>query len=157
MAHKRSQIRLTEQEKKDFLAAGRTIYLASNGEDGYPHLIAMWYALGDDGVILMTTYRKSQKVKNLKRDPRAAILLEKGATYDQLKGVFLRGECDIIDDEETTLATLGKVGARQAGVEAPLSPEALGPMRHQAKKRVVLIFRPTKTRSWDHSKLGGAY
>lgn len=157
MALKRSQIRLTEQERKAFLAAGKTIYLASNGEDGYPHLIAMWYALDDDGAILMTTYRKSQKVKNLQRDPRAAILLEEGATYDKLKGVFLRGECQILDDEETTLATLGKVGARQAGVEGPLPPEALGPMRNQAKKRVVIVFRATKTRTWDHAKLGGAY
>ncbi|HZR80598.1 MAG TPA: pyridoxamine 5'-phosphate oxidase family protein [Candidatus Binatia bacterium] len=157
MALKRSMIRLTPEERAKFLATGRTLYLASNGDDGYPHLIAMWYALEPDGAIAMTTYRKSQKVKNVERDPRCAILLEEGATYDKLKGVFLRGRCEIIDDEERTLATLGKVGARMAGSTAPLPPEALGPMRSQAKKRVTLLFRADKTRSWDHSKLAGAY
>jgi PPOX class probable F420-dependent enzyme len=157
MALKRAHIRLTPEERKHFLGSGKTVYLASNGADGYPHLIAMWYAIEDDGTIAMTTYRKSQKVENLRRDPRCALLLEEGATYDKLKGVFLRGRCEIVDDEERTLRTLAKVGARMAGIEGPLPDEALVPMRHQAKKRVVLLFRAEKTRSWDHSKLGGAY
>jgi PPOX class probable F420-dependent enzyme len=157
MALKRQMIRLTPEERRQFLENGRTVYLATNGADGYPHLIAMWYALEPDGAIAMTTYRKSQKVGNLRRDPRCALLLEEGATYDKLKGVFLRGRCEIIDDEERTLRTLAKVGARMAGVTGPLPDEALAPMRNQAKKRVVILFRADKTRSWDHSKLGGAY
>ena len=157
MAIKRAQIRLTPEERRKFLESGKTIFLASHGEDGFPHLIAMWYALDPDGSIVMTTYRKSQKVTNLKRDSRCALLLEEGATYDKLKGVFLRGHCEIVDDEETTLATLGKIGARAAGSSVPPPTEALEAMRHQARKRVTLIFRAEKTRTWDHSKLGGAY
>ncbi|MEW6272479.1 MAG: pyridoxamine 5'-phosphate oxidase family protein [Thermodesulfobacteriota bacterium] len=157
MALKRAQIRLTEEERRDFLTKGKTIYLASNGEDGYPHLIAMWYAVQDDGSIVMTTFRKSQKVTNLRRDPRCAVLLEEGATYDKLKGLFLRGECEIIDDEERTLTTLGKIGARASGSGTPPPREAMEAMRGQARKRVTLVFRATKTRSWDHAKLGGAY
>lgn len=156
MALKRALIKLTPEEQAEFLRRGHTIYLASNGEDGYPHLIAMWYALEGD-TILMTTFRKSQKVKNLRRDPRCALLLEEGATYDKLKGVFLRGECEIIEDEETTLATLGKVGARAAGSDVPPPSAAMEAMRGQARKRVTLVFRATKTRTWDHGKLGGAY
>jgi len=157
MALKRAQIRLTPEERKEFLAKGKTIYLASNGEDGFPHLIAMWYAIDPDGTIVMTTFRKSQKVANLQRDPRCALLLEEGATYDKLKGVFLRGTCEILDDEETTLATLGKVGARASGASTPPPKEAMEAMRGQARKRVTLLFRADKTRSWDHGKLGGAY
>ena len=63
MALKRSMIKMTPEEKAEFLRRGHTIYLASNGEDGFPHLIAMWYALEGD-TILMTTFRKSQKVTN---------------------------------------------------------------------------------------------
>ena len=117
----------------------------------------MWYAFEPDGAIAMTTFRKSQKVKNLQRDPRCSLLLEEGATYDRLKGVFLRGRCEIVDDEERTLRTLGAVGARMAGAVAAPPVEALEAMRGQARKRVTLLFRAEKTRSWDHSKLGGAY
>ncbi len=157
MAIKRAQIRLTEEEREAFLAAGHTAYLASHGEDGYPHLIAMWYAVDPDGSIRMTTYRKSQKVANLRRDPRCALLLEQGTTYDRLKGLFLRGRCEVIDDEETTLATLARVGARMAGTSAPTDPATLEALRSQARKRVTLHFHPAKTRSWDHSKLAGVY
>lgn len=157
MALRRHLIRLTAEEQANFLVAGRTLYLASNGADGYPHLIAMWYAVEPDGAIVMTTYRKSQKVKNLRRDPRCAILLEEGATYEKLKGLFLRGRCDIIDDEEETLATLARVGARMAGAPSPPPTAALEAMRGQAKKRVKLVFRAVKAGSWDHAKLGGAY
>ena len=73
------------------------------------------------------------------------------------QGVFLRGECEIVEDEETTLATLGKIGARAAGSDVPPPREAMEGMRGQARKRVTLIFRPSKTRTWDHAKLGGAY
>lgn len=156
MALKRSLIKLTPEEQTDFLARGQTIYLASNGEDGFPHLIAMWYAIEGD-TILMTTFKKSQKVKNLRRDPRCALLLEEGASYEKLKGVFLRGTCELIDDEETTLETLGKIGARAAGSDTPPPKEAMEGMRPQARKRVTLVFRASKTRSWDHAKLGGVY
>ena len=104
----------------------------------------MWYALEGDS-ILMTTFRKSQKVKNLRRDPRCALLLEEGATYDKLKGVFLRGECEIIEDEETTLATLGKIGARAAGSDVPPPKEAMEGMRGQARKRVTLVLAVSGT------------
>lgn len=156
MPNRRSLIALTPEEQQAFLSQGKTIFLASNGSDGYPHLIAMWYGFEDDAVV-MTTYRKSQKVKNLRSDPKCSLLLEEGATYDQLRGLFLRGHCEIIDDEEYTLRTLGRIGARAAGSDVPLQAEALEAMRHQARKRVVLKFRAAKTASWDHRKLGGVY
>jgi len=156
MANKRSLITLTPEEQRRFLESGRTIYLASNGKDGYPHLIAMWYALDGDAIV-MTTFRKSQKVKNLERDPRCSVLLETGETYDKLKGVFLRGDCELVDDPEVTLATLAKIGARMAGSTEPPPAAALEAMRHQARKRVTLRFHTRKIASWDHEKLGGAY
>ena len=157
--NRRDQISMDSQESRLFLEQGKTIFLASNGVDGYPHLIAMWYALeGDD--VLMTTYRKSQKVRNLRADDRCTLLLEEGATYAELKGLFLRGRCEVIDDEETTFATLGKVGARAAGrtpATLALDEKATEALRARARKRVTLRFRAEKTRSWDHRKLGGLY
>ncbi len=70
----RDSIKLTQEEAGKFLEAGQTISFATNGPGGYPHLVSMSYAL-QDGKILMTTYAKSQKVVNLRRDPKAAVLL----------------------------------------------------------------------------------
>ena len=153
--NRRGLIEMTPGEARSFLEHGKTVYLASNGEDGYPHLIAMWYVLDDDAV-LMSTYRKSQKVKNLLRDPRCTLLLEEGARYADLRGLFLRGRCEIIDDEATTLHTLATVGARAAGGTPNVGPPD-DALRARARKRVTLVFRVGKTRSWDHRKLGGTY
>jgi PPOX class probable F420-dependent enzyme len=155
MALRRANIRMNHEEQEHFLNKNRTLYLATHGVDGFPHLVAMWYARDADR-ILMTTYRKSQKVANLLADPRAALLLEDGTTYDTLRGVFLRGDCQVIDDEATALRTLESIRQRAEG-PSQSSPEALAGMRLQAKKRVVLVFQPEKNRSWDHSKLGGTY
>lgn len=153
--NRRDAIELTEDEARTFLEGGKTIYMASNGRDGYPHLIAMWYALDGDDVI-MSTYRKAQKVKNLRADPRCTLLLEEGPIYSELKGLFLRGRCEVIDDEDTTLETMRKVGERAAG-GTPIPVGADDALRERAKKRVTLVFRAEKTRSWDHQKLGGRY
>jgi PPOX class probable F420-dependent enzyme len=154
MPNRRDQIRLTPTEQRDFLETTKTLYLASNGKDGFPHVVAMWYAIDGEDVV-MTTFRKSQKVVNLRRDARCALLLEQGETYDRLKGLLLRGHCEIIDDEETTLATLARIGERSGG--ATPTAQALDAMRPQARKRVTLRFRPERRASWDHAKLGGAY
>lgn len=155
MALRRANIRMTLAEREDFLDKGRTLYLSSHGTDGFPHLVAMWYARDGDR-ILMTTYRKSQKVTNLLANPRAALLLETGTTYDTLRGVFLRGHCEVLDVEALAVRTLEGIRQRSDG-PSQSSPEILEGMRLQAKKRVVLAFRPEKIRTWDHAKLGGTY
>ena len=65
---RRKSIQLTPEETRRVMEEGRTAMLATNGRDGYPHMIAMWYAL-KDGDLVMTTYGKSQKAVNIKRDP----------------------------------------------------------------------------------------
>jgi len=96
MASRREQIQLTPAEIGDFLAAQKTIILVSNGKDGYPHPMPMWFYADDDGVIQCTTFRKSQKVLNLRRDPKAALLVESGEEYAALKGVLIYAQARIV-------------------------------------------------------------
>ncbi|HNO66799.1 MAG TPA: pyridoxamine 5'-phosphate oxidase family protein, partial [Tepidiformaceae bacterium] len=69
MPSRRGAIALTEQERDAFLNDGWTLQVASNGPKGFPHLVAMWYVVLD-GKIHFTTFGKSQKVMNLRRDPK---------------------------------------------------------------------------------------
>ncbi len=156
MPSRRDEIRLTPEERRAFLAQGRTIYLATNGRRGFPHVVAMWYALDGDDTVVMTTFRKSQKVRNLERDPRSSLLLEEGDRYERLKGLLLEGRCEIVDDEERTLATLAAIASRMGAAAHP-TREVLEAMRPQARKRVTLRFHAEREASWDHAKLGGRY
>ena len=151
-ANQRDRIRLTDTEAESFLRQARTLVLATNGHDGSPHLVAMWYAV-KDGELLMTTYGKSQKAVNIGRDPRASVLIESGEQYNRLKGLMLRGRASIVQDVKFTAEVLTLVGAKMSGVA--VSPEQQKTLETQAQKRVVIRFRPEKFASWDHSKMAG--
>ena len=152
---RRKTIALAPEEQRRFLEVSHTIILTSLDRQGYPHSVAMWYVADPDGTVLMTTFAKSQKAVNLRRDPRCALLLESGRTYPELKGLLVRGRAALDGDVEHVLDVLARVHAKY---DAPGPADGLREaMRGQARKRVVIRVRPERVASWDHAKLGGAY
>ena len=152
---RRKTIALTAEEQRRYLETSHTIILTSLDRRGYPHSVAMWYVLDPDGTVVMTTFAKSQKALNLERDPRCALLVESGRTYEELKGLLIRGRATLERDEEKVLDVLEHVHRKYGtpGTGGSLR-EA---MRAQARKRVVVQVRPERVSSWDHAKLAGAY
>src|SRR5574341_1719829 len=121
---RRKAIEMTTEERDAFLRDTRTIALSTLDQHGYPHSVAMWYVM-EDGCCLMTTYAKSQKAVNVRRNPKVAVLAESGQTYDTLKGVLLRGRAELVEDLDTCVRVLTSVhrkmmGALPAGVEDAL-------------------------------------
>lgn len=152
--HKRNAIELTDDERERYVAEAATVILVTIGRDGYPHAVPMWFVVDADGAILMTTYRRSQKVVNARRNPRVALLVESGTRYDELEGVMIRGDAEVIDDEEQCVTVLTEI-QRKHGAGLATGVEEV--MRAQARKRVVIKVRPARVVSWDHRKLAGAY
>lgn len=154
MPSRRDQISLTPDEQREYLERSHTIVLGTLDPRGYPHLVAMWYVVEPDGAVAMTTFGKSQKVRNLERDPRCSLLVESEKTYDKLKGLFLRGRAEIVRDPAVILDTLLRINRKyQQGPEDLIRPV----FEKQAQKRVLLRIRPERVASWDHAKLGGVY
>lgn len=154
MPSRRTSIALTDAEQEQFLQDGWTLQVASVGPKGYPHLVAMWYVV-IDGKIHFTTFGKSQKILNLRRDPKITCMLESGKGYAELKGLVFEGVGELFDDPPFTAKVMGLVGAKYNGIPAPTeTPEAALKV---ATKRVVVRVNPVDVYSWDHSKLGGRY
>jgi PPOX class probable F420-dependent enzyme len=151
---RRNLIQMTSEEQHEFLRRTKTLILSTIDHRGYPHSVPMWYEM-DGPTFLMTTYAKSQKAMNIRRDPRVALLTEAGETYDTLKGVLIRGRAEIISDVEMCVGILLRVHKKMAG--APLPPGADEALQMQARKRVIIKVTPERISSWDHSKLGGSY
>jgi len=154
---RRTQIQLSDQEIHDFLKSSRTMILVSNGKNGWPHPMPMWFWVDDDNNIFMTTFRKSQKVNNIKRDPRVTLLVESGDAYQELKSVVIYAEAEVVDDLDYTTEIMFNLSAARGEVDAGQADAVKGPMQRSASKRVVLRFNPKKIVSWDHAKLGGVY
>ena len=154
MPSRRSQIELTEEEQGQVLETGWTLQVASIGQRGYPHLVAMWYVLVD-GSIEFTTFGKSQKILNLRRNPKITAMLESGRGYAELKGLVIEADAEIIEDNAHTAMVMGRVGAKYNGL--PIPTETSEQQMKAASKRVTVRIKPLRVVSWDHSKLGGRY
>ena len=146
----RDRIKMTEEERLAFLLEERTVIVTSFGPQGWPHSMPMWFVVRE-GEVWMWTYRVSQKVRNLERDPRATLLVEAGETYDQLRGVMTEAEAEVVDDYDAVLDLGRELGGRYAPGAA--GPEAEQALAHQAGKRVAIRFHPRRVVSWDHRKL----
>ncbi len=156
---RRDQIIMTSDEVSTYLQSKLTIVINSIGRDGVPHPAPMWFAVEDDGAIVMTTFTKSQKIQNLKRDPRVTLLLEDGTLYAELRGVIFHGVAELHRDTDFVMRVLREINARgtDGGGADTLSEAEQAGMRAQAEKRTAMRVRPTKVVSWDHRKLGGVY
>ena len=133
-----------------FLEEQRVANIATIGPNGTPHLVAMWYALVD-GQVWFETKGKSQKVQNLRRDPRISCLVEAGHTYDTLRGVELEGTAEIVEDPERIWDVGVSVWERYNG---PYTGETKPLVEFMLHKRVAVKITPTRVRTWDHRKMG---
>ena len=147
--NKQNQIKMTLEEQEEYLARAKTMMLCTIDKDGYPHAVAMAYMV-KDGCIYMTSFRKAQKVVNIRRNPKVAVMVESGTAYNELKGVMIRGRCEIIDAPDEVWNIMREIRSFQAnGTPAP----ANAVVQARAQKRAVLKIIPVKVSSWDHSKL----
>ena len=144
---------MSQEETLSFLEKQISLQIGTINKDGSPHLTTMWY-LYDGSSFIFHTYTKSQKIINLLRDPRITLLTEAGSRYSDLKGIIVYGEAEIIngkDSPEEIVKYMDIVGNKY--IKGEDSTQYLEGMKLQAPKRSVVIIKPSKFISWDHSKI----
>ena len=157
MPSRRELIRLSEAEIRDYLRRQKTLIIVSNGKDGYPHPMPMWFHADDEGCLYCTTFRKAQKVLNWRRDPKASLLVESGEKYAELKSLVIYATTKIIDDFDAVCDALVNITTKGRQVTQEQVDTIRAQVGGTAAKRVLLKFTPERYVSWDHAKLGGKY
>jgi PPOX class probable F420-dependent enzyme len=152
---RRAEIQLSGDEQRELIDSERIVVVSSLGPRGWPHSMPLWY-VPRDGEIWIYTYAKSQKVKNLERDPRATLLVETGHEYAELRGVEIEAEAEIHRDLDTVFELAKALTSRYAD-GAQVEGDAAEALHKQAQKRVAIRFEPRRVATWDHRKLGGTY
>jgi PPOX class probable F420-dependent enzyme len=140
-------------EVDEFLSGRHTMNVASINHDGTIHLVAMWYAVLD-GDPVFWTFGKSQKIKNLQRDPRITLLVESGEEYGELIGVELVGTATVLAERDDIMAIGEAVFARYFG---EVTDETRPFIELTGAKRFGVRVAVDRVVSWDHKKLEGAY
>ena len=150
----RDKVKMTDAEVEALLAENLKVQIACNGHDGIPHLSTLFYVVVD-GKIAFWTYGRSQKIRNLERDPRVSALVEDGVDYFELRGASITGRAEIVRDHDRIFEIGSAVATRMVAAE---SFEALGDLgretvEKQATKRVGVIIHPEHVATWDHRKM----
>ncbi|HVB27913.1 MAG TPA: TIGR03618 family F420-dependent PPOX class oxidoreductase [Mycobacteriales bacterium] len=140
---------MSAAEVARFLESSRTAVLVTTGPDGCPDPVGMWYVLDAQGRLRMRTYARSQKARNLERDPRVAVLVETGERYGELRGVQISGRVELDHDPERILDVVAALAGKYEGVESV----DRGALADYAGKQVALTVVALRVVSWDFTKL----
>jgi PPOX class probable F420-dependent enzyme len=151
MASGRDAVRMTDEELTEFLDANMKVQVATIGPDGRPHLTTLFYVMVD-GQMFFWTYGRSQKIKNLRRDPRITCLVEDGVEYFELRGATINGKARLLEDYDELVELGGRVAKRMAG-GMDLGEFGDQIVAQQARKRVGVIVEPDRIATWDHRKM----
>jgi PPOX class probable F420-dependent enzyme len=144
-------VALTAAEVDDFLAGQMKVQVATIGPSGAPHLSTLFYVM-EQGRIGFWTYASSQKIANLRRDPRVSALVEDGEEYSELRGVSIQGTATLIEEYDEIRALGTRVMDRMSGgVDLGELGEEI--VNGQARKRVGVLITPDHVASWDHRKM----
>lgn len=157
MPSRREVIQLSDEEMREYLRQQKTLIIVSNGNNGYPHPVPMWFHVDDAGCLYCTTFRKAQKVLNWQRDPKASLLVESGDEYAELKAVLIYATTEIVDDFDAVCGALVDISTKGREVTREQRDAIRAEVAGTAEKRVLLKFTPERFVSWDHAKLGGRY
>ena len=134
--------RLADERVQRYLDTKEVVTLATLGADGAPHAMAMWFLHTPDAV-LMLSVANLQKERDLRRDPRVAVLAESTDAGQAIRGVSVRGRAEFLDDS----------AERRALVERFLAKyhprlERLWGARTMPANRVMFKIVPGHVRSW---------
>ena len=157
MPSRRTAITMTDAERNAYIENAHTLIIVSNGKHGYPHPMPMWFAVDDDGSLICTTFKKSQKVLNWRRDSKASLLIESGKQYQDLRGVVVYAKAEIVSNFEKVVDTLVKINSKGRNLSDEQRAKLRESVQGNARKRVLLRFTPERYVTWDHQKLGGRY
>jgi general stress protein 26 len=120
--------------------------LSTIGKDGYPHTVPVgFFRIGDD--IYTGGRAGTQRVVNIERDGRVSALFEAGGSMEDIKGVLLQGDAELLVDPEQVLALMQEAARKRGAAETELPMEAPPGLAY-------IRIRRRRTISWDYSREG---
>ncbi len=154
MPNRRDTISMDEDEIWQFIESQKTVQVCSINKDGSPHLVPMWFFVSGKSIVLVS-YTKSQKIRNLQRNSKIAILFEDGDEYENLVGVSINADASLLDDPDEVQSMEKKLIIRNQAEQQAEDIEEM--TRKSSSKKTAIVITPSRIVSWDHRKLDVSY
>jgi nitroimidazol reductase NimA-like FMN-containing flavoprotein (pyridoxamine 5'-phosphate oxidase superfamily) len=116
------------------------------GRDGYPHTVPIgFFRIGDS--VYTGGRATTQRARNIARNPRVSALFETGGSMEDIKGVLLQGDAEMVTEPSEVLELI-REAARQRGIAEDELPQ------ETPADASYIRLTPRRTISWDYSKEG---
>lgn len=141
-----------DQKWIDLLQQRRVAAVSTLRADGTIQMSAAWY-LFEDGRFLLAVPSESAKVKNIRRNPTASILVD-ARTAGREKGVSVTGTATIIEgaDAQPVIERIHAAFVDDEALRDPVMSQAFAEL-HEA----VLVLDPERWSHWDMEELDQLY
>jgi len=133
---------LADARVQAFLAGKEVVVLATVGSDGAPRATPMWFVHAPDA-LFMISVDDTQKVRDLRRDPRGAVVAEATTPAGAISGVTVRGRVEFLPESaERRLLAARFLTKYHPRLERLWGGRAMPP------DRVLFRIVPERLRSW---------
>ena len=132
---------LADPSVQRFLATKDVAILATVQADGAPLAMPMWF-LHDPAALTMISVEGTQKVRNLRRDPRVCVVAEAVAAGGEIQGVTVTGRVEFLPDGPERKALAERFHAKYAGLARLWGGRAM------PANRVMFRISPARVRGW---------
>jgi PPOX class probable F420-dependent enzyme len=143
---------MTEAERDAFLGELRIGRLATQGEDGWPHVTPIWYVWEDGGFVL-TLGKSRRHLSNIARDPHVTLCVDEDPRTTDLtkspRSVVCYGLARNVEDDDAVREITTKIEERY------LPADARGPELDELiwfEGRVGVEIEPQRWLAWDQGK-----
>jgi len=131
---------LDDTRIQKFLATREVAVLATVQADGAPLAMPMWFLHAPD-TLTMISVADTQKVRNLRRDPRVSVVAE-AVVSGEVRGVTLQGLVEFLSDGPERRALIERFHEKYRGLERLWAGKAM------PANRVMFTIVPSRVRSW---------
>ncbi len=110
-----------------------------------PHVVPVWF-LWEDGAAWVSAFSSTRKVKELRANPRCALLIDLLEPKDGLTAVLLEGAGELITDPAQVRPIAERIYIKYLGPEGVLAPQPQSWLVDP--ENTILKLVPEKIRSW---------
>ena len=136
-----SMSQLADARVQRFLAGKEIALLATVQADGAPLAMPMWFLHDPEG-LTMISVEGTQKVRNLRRDPRVCVVAEAGGGGADIRGVAVQGRAVFLADGADRRALVERFHQKYPRLQQLWGGQAM------PADRVMFRIIPSRARSW---------
>ena len=126
----------------------RAAHAATLSPDGRPHVVPLWFVWLEDAIFL-TCRRGSRVWRNLSRDPRIAVEIDRGQAWTEQAGVVVEGEAEPLEPGDP--AARRALSAWFEKYRSELGGYGFAAYTEQVEHPILLRVRPDRVAAWDHA------